>query len=50
MVAELVYLRMFQSPDWGLGAAVSVALVLIVGALMAALYRFAKPAMLGGAR
>ena len=32
MVAELVYLRMFQSPDWGLGAAVSVTLVLIVGA------------------
>ena len=50
MVAELVYLRMFQSPDWGLGAAVSVVLVLIVGALMAALFRFAKPAMLGGAR
>jgi putative spermidine/putrescine transport system permease protein len=50
MVAELVYLRMFQSPDWGLGAAVSVALVLIVGALMAALFRFARPAMLGGAR
>jgi putative spermidine/putrescine transport system permease protein len=50
MVAELVYLRMFQSPDWGLGAAVSVALVLIVAVLMAALYRFAKPAMLGGAR
>jgi putative spermidine/putrescine transport system permease protein len=50
MVAELVYLRMFQSPDWGLGAAVSVALVLIVGALMAALFRFARPAMVGGAR
>jgi putative spermidine/putrescine transport system permease protein len=50
MVAELVYLRMFQSPDWGLGAAVSVVLVLIVGALMAALFRFAKPAMLGGGR
>lgn len=50
MVAELVYLRMFQSPDWGLGAAVSVTLVLIVGVLMAALFRFARPAMLGGAR
>jgi putative spermidine/putrescine transport system permease protein len=50
MVAELVYLRMFQSPDWGLGAAVSVALVAIVALLMAALFRFARPAMLGGAR
>jgi putative spermidine/putrescine transport system permease protein len=50
MAAELVYLRMFQSPDWGLGAAVSVALVLIVGLLLAGLYRFAKQALLGGAR
>lgn len=50
MVAELVYLRMFQSPDWGLGAAVSVTLVLIVGLVMAALFRFARPALLGGAR
>ncbi len=50
MAAELVYLRMFQSPDWGLGAAVSVTLVVIVGALLAFLYRFAKPALLGGPR
>jgi putative spermidine/putrescine transport system permease protein len=50
MVAELVYLRMFQSPDWGLGAAVSVTLVIIVGLMMAALFRFARPALLGGAR
>ena len=50
MVAELVYLRMFQSPDWGLGAAVSVALVLIVAGLMAALFRLAKPALVGGGR
>jgi putative spermidine/putrescine transport system permease protein len=50
MAAELVYLRMFQSPDWGLGAAVSVTLVLIVGLLMALLFRFARPAMLGGTR
>jgi len=50
MAAELVYLRMFQSPDWGLGSAVSVALVLIVGLLLAGLYRFAKLALLGGAR
>jgi len=50
MVAELVYLRMFQSPDWGLGAAVSVTLVAIVALLLGALFRFARPAMLGGAR
>lgn len=39
MVAELVYLRIFQSPDWGLGAAISVLLVGAVGAAMAALRR-----------
>jgi putative spermidine/putrescine transport system permease protein len=50
MAAELVYLRMFQSPDWGLGAAISVALVAMVAALMAALLRLAKPALLGGSR
>jgi putative spermidine/putrescine transport system permease protein len=50
MAAELVYLRMFQSPDWGLGAAVSVTLVVIVGLLMAALFRLARPALVGGAR
>jgi putative spermidine/putrescine transport system permease protein len=46
MVAELVYLRLFQSPDWGLGAAISVTLVLMVGALMALAFRFLKPASL----
>lgn len=50
MAAELVWLRMFQSPDWGLGAAISVALVIMVGALMAALFRLARPALMGGAR
>jgi putative spermidine/putrescine transport system permease protein len=50
MVAELVWLRMFQSPDWGLGAAISVALVAMVGALMAALFRLARPALMGGSR
>jgi putative spermidine/putrescine transport system permease protein len=44
MVAELVYLRIFQSPDWGLGAATSVTLVLIVGGLVALLFRFLRPA------
>ena len=50
MAAELVWLRMFQSPDWGLGAAISVVLVALVGALMAALFRLAKPALMGGSR
>ena len=50
MVAELVYLRMFQSPDWGLGAAVSVVLLLLVGLMMATLFRFIRPAGLAGAR
>lgn len=48
MVAELVYLRIFQSPDWGLGAAISVVLVLIVAGLMAALYRFVRPSQMAG--
>ena len=50
MAAELVWLRMFQSPDWGLGAAISVALVALVGVLMAALFRLARPALMGGSR
>ena len=43
MIAELIYLRIFQSPDWGLGAAISVVLVLLVGALMAVLFRYVRP-------
>lgn len=46
MVAELVWLRIFQSPDWGLGAAISVVLVLFVGALMAVLFRYVRPRQL----
>lgn len=48
MVAELVYLRIFQSPDWGLGAAISITLVVIVGLLSAALFRYLKPAQMAG--
>lgn len=48
MVAELVYLRIFQSPDWGLGSAISVTLVVLVGVLMAALWRFIRPRELAG--
>lgn len=44
MIAELVYLRMFQSIDWGLGAAISVTLLLLVGLLAGLLFRFLKPA------
>ncbi len=43
MIAELIYLRIFQSPDWGLGAAISVVLVVAVGALMAVVMRFVNP-------
>jgi putative spermidine/putrescine transport system permease protein len=46
MVAELVYLRMFQSIDWGLGAALSVTMVVIIGAMLALLFRFLKPVSL----
>ena len=46
MIAELVYLRMFESIDWGLGAAISVTLVVLVGILMALGFRFLKPAAL----
>lgn len=41
MAAELVYLRIFQSPDWGLGAAISVILMLGVGVLLALMLRVA---------
>jgi putative spermidine/putrescine transport system permease protein len=43
MAAELIYLRIFQSPDWGLGAAISVLMMVIVGALLALLMRYARP-------
>jgi putative spermidine/putrescine transport system permease protein len=43
MAAELIYLRMFQSPDWGLGAAISVLMMAIVGLLLALLMRYARP-------
>jgi putative spermidine/putrescine transport system permease protein len=50
MAAELVYLRMFQSPDWGLGAAICVALVVIVASLMGLLFHFARSAIVGSGR
>ncbi len=48
MVAELVYLRIFQSPDWGMGAALSVTLVVIVAALIAVAARFTRLDRLAG--
>jgi putative spermidine/putrescine transport system permease protein len=34
LAAELIYLRIFQSPDWGLAAAISVILMVSVGGLL----------------
>lgn len=45
MVAELIWLRLFQSPDWGLAAAVSVILMVGIGALLAVMLRFVRPAV-----
>jgi putative spermidine/putrescine transport system permease protein len=47
MVAELIYLNIFQIPNWGLAAAISVILMLGVGVLLALLMRVVRP---GGAR
>ncbi|MEB8386648.1 ABC transporter permease [Rhodobacteraceae bacterium KMM 6894] len=43
MVAELIYLRIFQSPDWGLAAAVSVILMIAISALLALLLKQLSP-------
>jgi putative spermidine/putrescine transport system permease protein len=43
MVAELIYLRIFQAPDWGLGAAISVLLMVIVAGLLMLVMRFVRP-------
>lgn len=48
MIAEFVYVRMFQSPDWGLGAAVAVALLAIVSGLLALFVRVTRPQDLVG--
>lgn len=46
MVAELIWLRVFQSPDWGLAAAISVILMLCVGGLLALAMRWQKSLVL----
>lgn len=43
MVAELIYLRIFQSPDWGLAAAISVTLMMAIAVLLALLLRQVQP-------
>jgi putative spermidine/putrescine transport system permease protein len=45
MAAELIYLRIFQSPNWGLAAAISVIMMIGVGGLLALLMRQARPAV-----
>lgn len=45
MVAEYIYVKLFQSPDWGLAAAISVLMMVGVGALLAAMLRFVRPAV-----
>ncbi|MGH1355313.1 MAG: ABC transporter permease [Thalassovita sp.] len=39
MVAELIYLRIFQIPQWGLAAAMSVLLMIFIGGFLVALIR-----------
>lgn len=39
MAAELIYLRIFQSPDWGLAAAISAIMMVAVTALMILILR-----------
>lgn len=43
MIAELIYLRIFQSPNWGLAAAISVLMMLCVGAFLVAMMRSLAP-------
>lgn len=44
MLAELIYLRIFQSPNWGLAAAISVILMITIAALLVILLRQLRPA------
>lgn len=47
MVAELIYLRIFQIPNWGLAGAISVILMVSIAAIMVMLLRQVRP---GGAK
>ncbi len=42
MVAEYAYLQMFQTAQWGLGAALAVVLIAVVAALVALLFRMIR--------
>ncbi len=42
LVAELIWLRIFQSPDWGLGAAISVIMMVAIGLLLLLTMKYAK--------
>lgn len=44
MVAELIYLNIFQIPNWGLAAAISVILMVAVGLLGVVMLRVIRPA------
>lgn len=46
MVAELIWLRVFQSPDWGLAAAISVILMVTVGLILTLMMRWQKSMVL----
>lgn len=48
MVAEFVYLQLFQTVNWGLAAAISVVLLLVVAALAALLFRVTRVEKLVG--
>lgn len=39
MVAEAVFVQMFQTTNWGLGAAMSVVLLILIGAIVGLAYR-----------
>ena len=43
MIAEYIYIQMFQTTNWGFGAALSVGLLAIVAALSALLFRVIRP-------
>ncbi|MGB7336850.1 MAG: ABC transporter permease [Salaquimonas sp.] len=43
MIAELIYLRIFQSPDWGLAAAISIVLMVSIAALLVLLIKQISP-------
>jgi putative spermidine/putrescine transport system permease protein len=42
MVAEFIYLQLFQTVNWGLAAAISVILLAIVAALGALLHKVSR--------